>query len=687
MDMNAYLTRRTGVSGEYCTAPLAPYAYRGVDVSCFSSSRASVKVVESTLMQRIRSLETQLREARAANSTGLLQTDLAAAGEQPPPYTSPDGSSTMPSVDDSRDGDRAVAEPPSSVVTKLMPSAIRFDMASGRVRYFGSTTHMNVLSRTGTANQRRDAHWPIALIVRDLSPDTHDYLMDLFWNLHNAVIHLIHTETFYRDQEHGGVEFYSTFLHLTMLATGFRYADKTRDDIRRLALQGYATSTLHEKAKALAKLEIDKPGGIPSIQAFQLLGGLEFCCGNDDTAWLFTGMCFRMVFDAGLHVDPSPLGLPERDMQIRHMVLWASMTTDRMWSLYLGRPITIKTSDVSPSCLSFDFGRMVLCQPSRQEKKLVTRIYEALLKMMEVVSQVGELRGPRPPKSTETYFKLGAIDQQLRDWQINLPEQLQWPQETHEDMPPPYYLLHTQYHAALILLHRPFVRYNENSEPDINNHFSSLSRSTCAESAKIIAVIFEQYRSRFDLAQVYGSAVQHAGTSATALMGEIILQSEPQERSQLIQKLASLRLSISHMSRNYQPAGHMTSVVDQFIRSVHNGNQQVSAQQQQQQQVQSQGQSNGESSSAGAGANEHVDFNPSSDFEGLQQLQQPSRKRMRVDAQFSFTPTCPGALSPSGLPFLPSSFLEGLAGDDAMFPDLAGMTDPSFQWDYPGALQ
>lgn len=36
-----------------------------------------------------------------------------------------------------------------------------------------------------------------------------------------------------------------------------------------------------------------------------------------------------MVFDAGLHVDPSPLGLPERDTQIRHMVLWACVTTDR----------------------------------------------------------------------------------------------------------------------------------------------------------------------------------------------------------------------------------------------------------------------------------------------------------------------------------------------------------------------
>lgn len=40
-------------------------------------------------------------------------------------------------------------------------------------------------------------------------------------------------------------------------------------------------------------------------------------------------MCFRMVFDAGLHVDPSSLGLAERDTQIRYMVLWACITTDR----------------------------------------------------------------------------------------------------------------------------------------------------------------------------------------------------------------------------------------------------------------------------------------------------------------------------------------------------------------------
>lgn len=165
-----------------------------------------------------------------------------------------------------------------------------------------------------------------------------------------------------------------------------------------------------------------------------------------------------MVFDAGLHVDPTSLGLPERETQIRHMVLWACLLTDRyacyyskastrrltsprLWSLYLGRPTTLKTSDISPSCLSFDFSRMILCQPSFPEKKIITRIYEASLQMMELVSQLCDLRGPRPPKSSETYFKLAAIDQQLRDWYTKLPPNLQWGVERQANMPPSYYLL------------------------------------------------------------------------------------------------------------------------------------------------------------------------------------------------------------------------------------------------------
>ncbi|CAG9956337.1 unnamed protein product [Clonostachys rosea f. rosea IK726] len=675
---------------------------RDIDQECVydekdgRKSRTSAKAIESTLMQRINHLENQLKEAKGTPKPLDTET-FEQAPEEPPPYTSPEASSSrLASVENASTNDdgKSCPEQATSVVSKLIPSAIRFDMASGRVRYFGATTHMNVLSRVGSGPnpQFRNTHWPIVLIVRDLSPDTHNYLMELFWDKHNTVIHLVHLDMFQRDQQHGGVEFYSTFLHLTMLATGFRYADKTREDIRRLTLPGYASSTLHEKAKSLAKLEIDRPGGIPSIQAFQLLGGLEFCCGNDDTGWLFTGMCFRMIFDAGLHVDPSSLFLPERETQIRHMVLWACMATDRLWSLYLGRPTTIKTSDVAPSCLSFDFSRMILCRRSWQEKKSTTRIYEALLRMMEIVSQLCDLRGPRPSKNAELYYKLAAIDQQLRDWRSSLPKHLKWSTELHTAMPAPYYLLHTQYHAAMILLHRPFVRYNEKVQ-EANSHFTNLSRNSCTESAKQIAEMFEHYRTRFDLEKVYGTAVQHAGTAATALMGEVVLQADAQERRILIEKLSSLRLSISLMSKNYQPAGQMTSVVDQFIRSVQGAPAGNPTRGSSFDTTTAAGGSTsnggGDSFSAAAAtaaagpmnAHDVQDAFIPTEFDCLYAGTSGQRSRGRGDASYTITPSRAGGQSPSGLPFLPSSFLEGLSSSDLLFSELAGMNDCSFPWD------
>jgi hypothetical protein len=150
---------------------------------------------------------------------------------------------------------------------------------------------MNLLTTTTLSKsfERRETHWPMCMIVQDLSPETHGYLMELYWNCHNSVLHLVHKDAFYDDLERRGTQFYSTFLHLAMLAIGFRYAEKTRHDVQRFALSGYASSTLHAKARSMVKLEMERPGGIPSIQALYLLGDLECSIGRDDTGWMFAG--------------------------------------------------------------------------------------------------------------------------------------------------------------------------------------------------------------------------------------------------------------------------------------------------------------------------------------------------------------------------------------------------------------
>jgi hypothetical protein len=221
-------------------------------------------------------------------------------GEEPPPYNDqptefqPMNQNSATNERPEQEVEPPWSEPPLSkaMVRKLVPCPVRFDMSSGRVRFFGPTTGMSILSET-TMNkslERQESHWPIALLINDLSPEAHDYLIGLYWSCHNSVFHLVHKDAFYDDRERGGTQFYSVFLHLCMLAVGFRYSDKDRQDMQRLRPSSHAESTLHAKARHLARLELERPGGIPSIQALFLLGDLECMIGRDDTGWMYAGM-------------------------------------------------------------------------------------------------------------------------------------------------------------------------------------------------------------------------------------------------------------------------------------------------------------------------------------------------------------------------------------------------------------
>jgi len=178
-------------------------------------------------------------------------------------------------------------------IQKLVPDPVSFDMASGSLRFFGPTTDMHMIPSTASsaiASDRSERHWPIAVLAPELSVDSHDYLMGLYWRCHNDVMHLVDRSAFYRDLENGESELYSSFLHMSMLATAYRYADQNRKDIQKLKIGASQTSsTLHERVKTMAQQELENPGGIPSIQALTLLGAIEVSSGRNDTGWVYSG--------------------------------------------------------------------------------------------------------------------------------------------------------------------------------------------------------------------------------------------------------------------------------------------------------------------------------------------------------------------------------------------------------------
>ena len=282
---------------------------------------------------------------------------------------------------------------------------------------------------------------------------------------------------------------------------------------------------------------------------------------------------------------------------------------------------------------------------------------------MELVGPLCDLEVKRPWKTTDAYFKIAAVDRELTNWLSELPAELKWTEENIANGPAPLYLLHSQYHTALILLHRPFVNYGQpaeivndyggEAEPERMNHFTILSRTVCADNAKKVAAIMSKYRQRFDTSQSFPTGLQHAGTAATALMAELVIQANAIERKDLLANLECLKLTLAEMTRTYQPAVLMSSVVEAFVRdfnrSRENGTSLVLPE------------SNGFPSTPG-------------DFGGASKRQRQdmtdclgSNKKQRVGS--------PRRYSPKGLPYLPSSWLDELDMADTEFLNLMGLKD------------
>jgi hypothetical protein len=179
---------------------------------------------------------------------------------------------------------------------------LSFDQLSGRLRYFGPTTNCHVHSESGSplrfAQQQSQQTRRFDKIISSLPSETHEYLMGLFWQFYNSVLHVLHHEAFNTDREKGRRQFYSGFLHICVLAMGFRFADKKRPDIQKLKL-AHLESTLHREAKYMLDDELERPGDVPLIVALLILSDLETGVGRDTLGWLYGGMAIRLAFDIG----------------------------------------------------------------------------------------------------------------------------------------------------------------------------------------------------------------------------------------------------------------------------------------------------------------------------------------------------------------------------------------------------
>jgi hypothetical protein len=341
-------------------------------------------------------------------------------------------------------------------------------------------------------------------------------------------------------------------------------------------------STLHREAKYMLDLELERPGGMPSVAALLILGDSEVGVGRDNVGWMYAGMAMRLCYDIGLHLDSRQSGMSQREIDIRRMTMWACVIYDRYWSLFLGRPTTMKSADLEIYSLSEQFERLGTCMPAGPEKSLNTRIYEALLDLMEIAGKIVENTEHRKQDTEQTpdqsaYFRMAALDREIHNWAARLPADLRYTEENRASAPFSFYLLHQQYHAVLILLHRPFARYDDPNSQEteevsaLDSHFSRASRGICTKSAVAMARIFWHHRQRFDGKQIFCIGMQHAGAAATALIAALAYIPDTTDRTNNMQYLEVLHAALQDMAQEYSPAERMAHVLEAVMIELRGG--------------------------------------------------------------------------------------------------------------------
>lgn len=519
---------------------------------------------------------------------------VASDREVTAPQVSADFNETVITDSDATDGYSPLsnlASKSESMVSKLLSTRghLSFDQLSGRLRYFGPTTNCHVHSQLRL--QSEDIHRLILgqrrrtqKVIDTLSPETHDYLLSLFWQYYNSVIHVIHQAAFEEGRHHGGGQFYSGFLHLCVLATGYKFADHARPDISRISISE-RESILHREAKFMLDYEIEQPAGISSISALLLLGDLECGVGRDNVGWLYAGMANRLCFDIGLHLDGRHSGLSQREIEIGRMTLLACVIYDKYWALFLGRPTSLKSEDLAIYSLSHQFERLGQCQPAGPEKSLETLIYEVLLDLMDIAGKITEIMDQASRLDDDVvnsqhhvYAQMANLNRELEIWYTRLPRRLKWTPENVESAPFSFFLLHQQYHVTMILLHRPFAKYVHSQAATAadgsldgeypvlpNIYLSSMSSTICTQHAVRVAQIFWRHRQRFDTRHIFVTGLQHAGTAAIALVAALASLKDSSSRDANMHYLECISAALEDMSHTYQPAERMSAVLKAVI--------------------------------------------------------------------------------------------------------------------------
>lgn len=203
-----------------------------------------------------------------------------------------------------------------------------------------------------SARQRQIEALPISNQSYDYDgwdPDMVLHLLNIHWNRQHHNLLIVYRPLFMRDWATGGQYFSKLLLNAILFAAAkFSPRDELRKSPKLAASAGYA---FRQRFKTLLGEEMDD-SKITTIQALVTVASSLFAIETSakSTAWLYSGIAFRMIIDLGLNEDGVELlkrqKITAEELECRRRVFWGAFVFDKIHSMYYGRPVTLQESSV-----------------------------------------------------------------------------------------------------------------------------------------------------------------------------------------------------------------------------------------------------------------------------------------------------------------------------------------------------
>ncbi|OAL19164.1 hypothetical protein AYO20_11675 [Fonsecaea nubica] len=395
------------------------------------------------------------------------------------------------------------------------------------------------------------------------SKDVQKHLLDLYFMYPDPLLQVLLKEPFMSVYAAGvKTQYFSKLLLYSVLLNALRLSsDPSIRHLDRVYLK---------RVREELVLEMENPT-ISTIQALCIFADYRGSgLGHDKACLLYAGIAFRMLYDLGLNRDGTDLlalgYISERDLQVRHDVFWGCYVYDKFYSIYLGRPSTVKLADATvprPSSRSDD-------------PQLQTRVAWCDLCMIlsDVIDMVNYPSSSIVLRHQSTIARLSSMSQRLLQWLEALPIWIRRkPESEHPPPPPGVYALHMQFYTTIIMLHRPFAAYTSPSSgttghggKSLGGHTPALSRQVCNENAIRFSKLLLAYREHYGVEKIYSSMLHMIFIAATTLISQISTDTnEKEEGTEKKKWLAVCLQALNDLTPSFHIAGRVHRVIASFL--------------------------------------------------------------------------------------------------------------------------